>query len=268
MTSIDAQPPPHFEGCGARLRAAREKAGLTLDQVGGKLKMQVRVLESLENEEWGRLGAPVFVRGQLRSYGRLLGVDVDPTMTSNGIPHVQPSMLVSRVHTSPMQRMLEQAGRRLVYVVMTALIVVPVWMMATRGPINLPSPQDTTTLDLPATGAVAPQRAAPTERATVAASMGSLPSQPASAPALSIRFKGDSWLEVTAANGAALEKGLVKGGMQRSYVNGQVASIVLGNASAVEVSRAGQPVDLAPFQQANIARFAVSSDGSIAPLAD
>ncbi len=268
MTSIAAQTSQYLEGCGARLRSAREKAGLSLEQVGGKLKMPVRVLESLENEDWSRLGAPVFVRGQLRSYGRLLGVDVDPTMTSSGIPHIQPAALVSRVHTPPMQRLLEQAGRKLVYVVMTAVIVVPIWMMATREPIGLPSPQDTTTLDLPTAGAEAQKAAAPTERATVAASMTPMPSRPASAPALSIRFKGDSWVEVTGADGAMLEKGLVTGGTQRSYASGQVASIVLGNASAVEVSRAGQAVDLAPYQRANIARFAVSSDGSLAPFAN
>lgn len=268
MTSIDSQPPQYFEGCGMRLRAAREKAGLSLEQVGGKLKMQVRVLESLENEDWDRLGAPVFVRGQLRSYGRLLGVDVDPTMTSSGIPHIQPSMLVSRVHTPPMQRMLEQAGRRLVYVVMTALIVVPVWMMATRGPISLPSPQDTTTLDLPTTGAATRKPSAAGERSTVAASMAPMPSRPASVPALSIRFNGDSWVEVTGTDGSMLEKGLIAGGTQRSYASGQVARMVLGNAAAVEVSNAGQLVDLAPFQRANVARFAVSSDGSLAAFAD
>lgn len=267
MTSIDAKTPQYFEGCGARLRSARERAGLSLDAVGGKLKMPVRVLESLENEDWSRLGAPVFVRGQLRSYGRLLGVDVDPTMTSSGIPHVQPSVLVSRVHTPPMQRLLEQVGRKLVYVVMTVVIVVPIWMMATREPISLPSPQDTTTLDLPATGA-ATQKPVAAERATLAASMAPMPSRPASSPALSIRFNDDSWVQVTGVDGAMLEKGLVTGGTQRSYAGGQVASIVLGNASAVEVLSAGHEVDLAPFQRANIARFAVSSDGSLAPFAD
>ncbi|MEO6365862.1 MAG: RodZ domain-containing protein, partial [Luteimonas sp.] len=147
-------------------------------------------------------------------------------------------------------------------------IVVPIWMMATRGPISLPSPQDTTTLDLPTTGSAAKEPTAPDERATVAASMSPMPSRPTSAPALSIRFNGASWVEVTGADGGMLEKGLINGGTQRSYASGQVASIVLGNASAVDVLRAGRTVDLAPFQKANIARFAVSSDGSLAPFAD
>jgi cytoskeleton protein RodZ len=54
-------------GCGQRLRAAREAAGLSLHDVAGRLKMPVRIIEALEAEDWARIGAPVFVRGQLRS---------------------------------------------------------------------------------------------------------------------------------------------------------------------------------------------------------
>lgn len=269
MTSIDAQRPQYFEGCGARLRTAREAAGLSLEQVGSRLKMPVRVLQSLEEEDWSRLGAAVYVRGQLRSYGRLLGVDVDPTMTSSGIPRIEPPVLVSHMHTSPVQRLLEQAGRRLVYVVMTALIVVPVWMMATRGSITTPAPQQTTPLDAPSVGTTGKSPpVVPVERSTVTASMTSMPPGPASAAALSIRFKSDSWIEVTGADGAMLEKGLVAMGTQRDYAAGQVTRIVVGNATAVEVLRAGHAVDLAPFRRANVARFTVSSDGSLAPSAD
>jgi cytoskeleton protein RodZ len=44
--------------------------------------------------------------------------------------------------------------------------------------------------------------------------------------------------------------------------------VVLGNASAVEVQQAGSTVDIAPYRRANVARFTVSSDGSLAPVAD
>ena len=55
-------------GCGERLRAAREAAGLSVDDVALRLHMPARVVRSLESEDWSRLGAPVFVRGQVRSY--------------------------------------------------------------------------------------------------------------------------------------------------------------------------------------------------------
>ena len=69
---------------GVRLREARIQAGLGLQDVASKLKMQVRIIEALEAGNWERLGAPVFVRGQLRSYVRLLGLPADlvPIATS------------------------------------------------------------------------------------------------------------------------------------------------------------------------------------------
>ena len=45
-------------------------------------------------------------------------------------------------------------------------------------------------------------------------------------------------------------------------------AVVLGNAAAVRVTRDGAEVDLTPFRRANVARFALSSDGSLAPVVD
>ena len=50
------------------------------------------------------------------------------------------------------------------------------------------------------------------------------------------------------------------------FTPGQVGRMVLGNASAVEVQQAGTIVDLSPYQRANVARFTVSSDGSVVPV--
>jgi cytoskeleton protein RodZ len=60
-------------GIGARLRAGREKTGLTLLQVAEKLHVDARLVESLEAERFDALGAPVFVRGHLKHYAELIG---------------------------------------------------------------------------------------------------------------------------------------------------------------------------------------------------
>ena len=70
----------------------------------------------------------------------------------------------------------------------------------------------------------------------------------------------------TAPDGSSVEKALIKSGETRSFSPGQVGRMVLGNASAVEVQQAGTIVDLSPYQRANVARFTVSSDGSVAPV--
>ena len=64
------------------------------------------------------------------------------------------------------------------------------------------------------------------------------------------------------------EQALLRAGEERSFAVGEVGRIVLGNAGAVEVSRFGDIQDIQPFQRANVARFTVSSDGSLAPLPD
>jgi cytoskeleton protein RodZ len=94
------------------------------------------------------------------------------------------------------------------------------------------------------------------------------PAQRQSAPTLSLAFEGESWVQVFAPDGSSLEKGLLDAGDRRTYDKGEVGRIVLGNTSAVRVLSAGEPVDLAPFSRANVARFTLSSDGSLAPVVD
>ncbi|MDV0437350.1 helix-turn-helix domain-containing protein [Xanthomonas sacchari] len=277
------------KGCGQQLREAREAAGLSIDDVGSRLRMPVHVVQALESEQWQRLGAPVFVRGQLRSYARLLGVDLEPLLQTAQIAPVQPVELISHTHTPPLRRMLESATRRMVYVVITAGLAVPVWY-ATRSHFADDNGPSTASLDVvpgtpgttpaatatPANGAAAAAPAAPAparpapSAAPYIASLTPMP-RPAAEPeknALSLSFQGDSWVQILAPDGTPVEKALLKAGETRTYAPGQVGRVVLGNASAVQVQQSGSTVDLTPFRRANVARFAVSSDGSVVPASE
>jgi cytoskeleton protein RodZ len=48
-------------GSGQCLREARVAAGLTIEDVAVKLHMPLHVVRALEQDDWHRLGAPVFV---------------------------------------------------------------------------------------------------------------------------------------------------------------------------------------------------------------
>ncbi|WP_210132340.1 helix-turn-helix domain-containing protein [Stenotrophomonas rhizophila] len=270
-------------GCGARLRQAREAAGLTLEAVGQQLRMPVQVVKSLEAEQWDRLGAPVFVRGQLKSYARLLKVDLGDVLDQAHIGPVVPPQLVSHTHTPRARRIAESLGRRALYVGITAVLAVPVWF-ATRGHFDSASTTpNTASLDVipaavPVAGTAPAAQAAPVvtpapstaPSAPYLASLTPVPRPTAAAPApagaLSLQFKGDSWVDIAAPDGSTVEKALIKSGETRTFSPGQVARMVLGNASAVEVQQAGTIIDLSPYQRANVARFTVSSDGSVAPV--
>ena len=65
-------------GIGDALRAARERAGITLADAAAETRIRQSFLAALEREEFDHLGGDVYVKGFLRSYARFLGLDPDP----------------------------------------------------------------------------------------------------------------------------------------------------------------------------------------------
>jgi cytoskeleton protein RodZ len=63
------------DGPGALLLAERREQGLSLGDVARQLKLSVRQVEALERDEYAAFPGPVFVRGFLRNYAKLLQLD-------------------------------------------------------------------------------------------------------------------------------------------------------------------------------------------------
>lgn len=60
---------------GQRLRAAREAAGMTLEEVATTTRIPTRHLESLENSDFERLPAPTYTIGFAKNYAQAVGLD-------------------------------------------------------------------------------------------------------------------------------------------------------------------------------------------------
>lgn len=60
---------------GERLRAEREKQGLTLEDIATRTRIPTRHLESIEQSEWSRMPAATYAIGFAKSYGVALGMD-------------------------------------------------------------------------------------------------------------------------------------------------------------------------------------------------
>jgi cytoskeleton protein RodZ len=69
------------DGPGARLRLAREAAGLSLDQVAQQLKLAPRQVRALEDEDFAQLPGRTFARGFVRNYARLMNLDGDDLLS-------------------------------------------------------------------------------------------------------------------------------------------------------------------------------------------
>lgn len=72
------------EGPGAALKSARERLGVTVREVADALNLPLHVVEAMEANEFDRLPQPVFARGYLRSYAKLL--ELDPNALVAGLP--------------------------------------------------------------------------------------------------------------------------------------------------------------------------------------
>ncbi|MCA9677358.1 MAG: helix-turn-helix domain-containing protein, partial [Myxococcales bacterium] len=64
-------------GFAAWLRSQRQARGLELDDIARVTRIQMRALERLEDGRFHELPADVFVRGFIRNYARVVGVDAE-----------------------------------------------------------------------------------------------------------------------------------------------------------------------------------------------
>ena len=64
-------------GPGDRLQAARIEAGLSIEDVANRMHLSVSILESLEENNFDDITAPIFVKGYLRAYARIVSLSED-----------------------------------------------------------------------------------------------------------------------------------------------------------------------------------------------
>lgn len=62
-------------GIGATLREARNRRKVGLAEVEAAIKIRVRYLQAIENEEWDALPGGAYTRGFIRTYAQYLGLD-------------------------------------------------------------------------------------------------------------------------------------------------------------------------------------------------
>lgn len=110
-------------GIGARLRAGREKLGLTVLQVAERLHTDPKIVEAIEAESFEVLGAPVYARGHIRHYAELVGESAAELIAlySNSGTVAQPDL--TRIVKAP-------AGSDSNKLVAPALLVIAVFAVA------------------------------------------------------------------------------------------------------------------------------------------
>jgi cytoskeleton protein RodZ len=102
------RPEVTIDGPGSQLRRARERQGIEQSKVAAQLHLNQETVQALEWDDYEKLPSAVFVKGYLRNYARLLGVNEDavisayqalnPGTESEPLPRNQPDEVARELH--------------------------------------------------------------------------------------------------------------------------------------------------------------------------
>ena len=97
-------PAPLPASAGAVLAAAREAKGLSIEDISRQLKLSTAQVRALEADDHASLPSPVFLRGFLRSYARMVGADISALLPAK----TAPVTVTSEATAAQGERMLQQ----------------------------------------------------------------------------------------------------------------------------------------------------------------
>jgi cytoskeleton protein RodZ len=290
-------PPAAPRSIGERLRAGRERSGLSIAAAAEKLHLDAKVIEALEADRFAELGASVYVRGHLRRYADFVGEPGVELVNSYSARDARPP--------PPDLTQIPQAERRsdprrlvtpFVGLSCAAVLLVAIWWVlagsrpsGTDSASTLPAPviqpgdpantttggvatpvglSSSTAVNLPAgkqPGATAPD-AANTPAAAPKREAGADTSQtPARETRLKLDLTNDSWIEIYDSRDKKLFYDVASAGSVQTVSGRGPLRVVLGNAAGVTVEVDGQAREIpAGAVDGEGARFVVNRSGSLA----
>jgi cytoskeleton protein RodZ len=259
---------------GAKLAAARIARGMSIEDVAKLLKLSPAKISAIEADDHSQLPSAVFVRGFIRSYARLLNVDIAPmlpakaaeaTFEAERMMHRQPGVT------------LERQGFRHGPALLTGFLLLVAGLAYFEFVMNAPParPQVATSAETVVTlpGATGAGDRKDAERPTAAnpvvrepaESTGLVdnltlkksidPTSGADEKGLHFVFNGESWVEVRGKDGRVVFSMINAPGSERIVRGDPPFSVVIGSASGVQLSYNGNRVNLASYVTEDVARL-------------
>lgn len=284
--------PAAAEAPGAALTAARQAQNLSVADVARQLKLSVSQIEALEAGAFEKLPGPIFVRGFIRNYARLLKLDpkemlssVEPRLPaqlpsegappSKGIPFPPARTRLWPWYAAAMLLLIGGLAAYEFYwnePEFTVMKPVPVPEAASAGPTSAkPVTAPVTVVAEPAPGGPAPAvadvaAAAQDAKAVAKTAQTATQSMPAAVSdedrlpkpgerPLQFVFQEESWVEIQDRSGKIIFSQLNQAGSKRRVYGTPPLSVVVGNAHGVRLTYNGEPVDLSRHTKVDVARL-------------
>ena len=248
---------------GEMLREARIKAEMSVEQIAKELNLDVSKIEALEASKFVELGAPVYVKGYLRKYARLvLMPELDLLKRYDVFEGAAPDVV-----PVPVTHNLIQEQRPLVPRWGWILIWLAVGLAIAASLLNLRGSKNEVV-----TVVTQSQAGSPESATQITSPLETLPTKPsaestqAAATSLPVKFRftENSWLEVKDAQGQQIIYENVLAGESRSISAVPPLQVTLGSVSAVTVEVNAKSVAIpAERVNQNVAHFVLNAAGLI-----
>jgi len=244
---------------GETLRSAREEQGKSIAEAATATRIRSSYIEALEQERFDELGGSVYAKGFLRSYASFLGLDPEPLLEDYRAaePGDRPAF-----ERPPKILGTTQARRRspswVTIGIVGAAVVLGVGVYSLVRPTSGPAQTAPAPIAAPAT-TIAPTVVQPVTTTTL---------PPVKGIALKLHYRASSWTKVTA-DGKVVFQG-VPGTTPttKTFTAKHTMDLVLGAASAVDVTVNGKPFTLpAGAGQVFQHHFTANVSASAAPVA-
>jgi cytoskeleton protein RodZ len=253
---------------GAMLKAARDGAELSLEQLAGELRIEQRYLAALEQDRFEAVGPPVFAKGYLKQYGQRLGLAYGDLLAQyyRQVEPRQVEIVPQRAVRLKRPKVSASQGVATAVAVAAATLVALWWW--NRAP-PAAEPVVVSEPNSPAVGATAEDSppAAPFDVAPAVAPVLLAESAPApdDAPlsptmAVVLEFDEECWAEVTDATGRRVFYGLGLPGTESRFSAEPPLAFLLGNSRGVRLTIDGAPFAVPGSARASrLVRFAVAA---------
>lgn len=265
---------------GQQLSTARLAKGLTPSDVARALKLSLRQVEALEADDWPNLPCATIIRGFVRNYARLLGLDADRLMSVLDQLTLPPGAELEMSVGTPVNIPREgKVDRRDFVRVLSGLIVLllaisayfflpqELWLSTVSALKSATQPADATKVVAEKVVAAEPQeiKAPDVAAASVAASpLVEAPTAPVAPPVavaptsasvLKFNFAQPSWVEVRDRSGQVIFSQKNVAGSQREIEGQPPFALIIGNSAHVTLQYKGKAVDLSKRSKDDVARL-------------
>lgn len=224
---------------GSRLKAARERQSMSLDEIAAKTRVPVRHLEHIENGEWDSLPAATYSVGFARAYANAVGLDGSEigaelrALLGRSASTANPSLYEPTDPGRVPPRSLAIAAA------VIALLLAVAYLVWRSGAVDDTAVDENQIagIEAPASDAGAPPAGGPAAGGPVGAAGAPAPAPAARGPVV-LTATGDVWLRIYEANGGPkLFENTLKAG-ERYEVPGtaKAPQILTGRPNALQVA--------------------------------